>query len=119
MMVSYRKWGRGGKRIVLRFSKSGDPRLEAAYSRCYGAKSKPPSKDRSKGPAGAGRRCKGEAVMPASDLQFNSHFRILLRLCIDIGLGVVYISCVLCPLRFWYGNAGVHWGGLFAGRIRK
>ena len=25
------KWGRGGKRIVLRFSKSGDPGLEAAY----------------------------------------------------------------------------------------
>ena len=31
----YRKWGKGGKRIVLRFSKSGDPNLEAAYSRHY------------------------------------------------------------------------------------
>lgn len=31
----YHKWGRGGKRIVLRFSKSGHPNLEAAYSRHY------------------------------------------------------------------------------------
>jgi hypothetical protein len=31
----YRKWGKGGKRIVLRFSKSGDPNVEAAYSRHY------------------------------------------------------------------------------------
>ena len=31
----YRKWGKGGKRIRLRFSKSGDPNLEAAYSRHY------------------------------------------------------------------------------------
>lgn len=31
----YHKWGRGGKRIVLRFSKSGDPGLEPAYSRHY------------------------------------------------------------------------------------
>ena len=37
----YRKWGRGGKRITLRFSKSGDPHLEAAYSRCYVAKRRP------------------------------------------------------------------------------
>lgn len=35
----YHKWGRGGKRIVLRFSKSGDKHLEAAYSRHYVAKS--------------------------------------------------------------------------------
>jgi hypothetical protein len=34
----YRKWGKGGKRIVLRFSKSGHPNLEAAYSRHYIAK---------------------------------------------------------------------------------
>ena len=31
----YHKWGRGGKRIILRFSKSGEPALEAAYSRHY------------------------------------------------------------------------------------
>jgi hypothetical protein len=35
----YRKWGKGGKRIVLRFSKSGQANLEAAYSRHYLAKS--------------------------------------------------------------------------------
>ena len=34
----YHKWGRGGKRIVLRFSKSGEPGLEAAYSRHYSTK---------------------------------------------------------------------------------
>lgn len=39
----YHKWGRGGKRIVLRFSKSGEPRLEAAYSRCYVAKHRAPT----------------------------------------------------------------------------
>jgi hypothetical protein len=37
----YHKWGRGGKRIILRFSKSGAPALEAACSRHYVAKSKP------------------------------------------------------------------------------
>lgn len=31
----YRKWGKGKKRITLRFSKSGEPRLEAAWSRHY------------------------------------------------------------------------------------
>jgi hypothetical protein len=31
----YRKWGKGRKRIILRFSKSGDPNIETAYSRCY------------------------------------------------------------------------------------
>jgi hypothetical protein len=31
----YHKWGQGGKRITLRFSKSGEPNLEAAYSRHY------------------------------------------------------------------------------------
>jgi hypothetical protein len=31
----YHKWGRGGKGIILRFSKSGAPALEAAYSRHY------------------------------------------------------------------------------------
>jgi len=31
----YHKWGRGGKRIILRFSKSGEPALESAYSRHY------------------------------------------------------------------------------------
>jgi len=37
--TAYHKWGKGGKRIVLRFSKSGEHNLEAAYSRHYGAKS--------------------------------------------------------------------------------
>jgi hypothetical protein len=37
--TAYRKWG-GGKRVPLRFSKSGDPNLEAAYSRHYVAKGK-------------------------------------------------------------------------------
>jgi len=31
----YRKWGKGSKWIVLQFSRSGDPGLEAAYSRHY------------------------------------------------------------------------------------
>jgi len=31
----YRKWGKGGKRITLQFSKHGQPKLEAAYSRHY------------------------------------------------------------------------------------
>jgi len=35
---AYRKWGRHGNRDPLRFSKSGDPNLEAAYSRHYIAK---------------------------------------------------------------------------------
>jgi hypothetical protein len=47
----YHKWGKGGKHIILRFSKSGDPALEAAYSRHYIAKSRlapadPPPVDR-------------------------------------------------------------------------
>ncbi len=33
--TAYKKWGRGGKRMILRFSKTGDRRLEAAYSRHY------------------------------------------------------------------------------------
>ena len=33
--TAYHKWGRGGKGLVLRFSKSGEPGLEAAYSRHY------------------------------------------------------------------------------------
>ena len=37
----YHKWGRGGKRIILRFSKSGAPALEAAYSRHYVAQARP------------------------------------------------------------------------------
>jgi hypothetical protein len=37
----YRQWGRGGKRIALRFTKSGDPNLEAAYSRHYVARNEP------------------------------------------------------------------------------
>ena len=36
----YRKWGKGKKRIGLRFSKSGDPNLERAYSRHYVARRK-------------------------------------------------------------------------------
>ncbi len=31
----YRKWGKGGRRIHLRFSKYGDPGMEAAYSRHF------------------------------------------------------------------------------------
>jgi hypothetical protein len=34
----YHKWGKGGKHIILRFSKSRAPALEAAYSRHYLAK---------------------------------------------------------------------------------
>ena len=37
----YHKWGRGGKHIILRFSKSGAPALEAAYSRHYVARARP------------------------------------------------------------------------------
>ncbi len=37
----YHKWGRGGKHIILRFSKSGAPALEAAYSRHYVASARP------------------------------------------------------------------------------
>lgn len=37
----YHKWGRGGKHIVLRFSKTGSPALEAAYSRHYVATRRP------------------------------------------------------------------------------
>lgn len=33
--TTYRKWGKGNKRITLRFSKSGEPKLEAAWSRHY------------------------------------------------------------------------------------
>ena len=40
----YHKWGRG-KRITLRFSKSGAPGLEAAYSRHYVATGQPASDD--------------------------------------------------------------------------
>ncbi|TWT94502.1 hypothetical protein [Stieleria varia] len=32
--TAYRKWGKG-KKITLRFSKSGEPKLEAAWSRHY------------------------------------------------------------------------------------
>jgi hypothetical protein len=39
----YHKWGRGGKRIILRFSKSGAPALEAAYSRHYLTTGRPAS----------------------------------------------------------------------------
>jgi hypothetical protein len=38
----YHKWGKRGKHIILRFSKSGAPALEAAYSRHYVAKSRRP-----------------------------------------------------------------------------
>ena len=36
----YHKWGKGGKRIILRFSKSGEDGVEAAYSRHYVAKAR-------------------------------------------------------------------------------
>jgi len=42
----YHKWGRGGKHIVLRFSKTGEPALEAAYSRHYVASGRPQSGER-------------------------------------------------------------------------
>jgi hypothetical protein len=41
----YHKWGRGGKHIILRFSKSGAPALEAAYSRHYVARARPGTED--------------------------------------------------------------------------
>ena len=37
----YHKWGKGGKRFTLRFSKSAHPRLEQAYSRHYVTGKKP------------------------------------------------------------------------------
>jgi hypothetical protein len=37
----YRQWGRGRKHIALRFSKGGEPALEAAYSRHYVAPARP------------------------------------------------------------------------------
>ena len=37
----YHKWGPGGKHIILQFSKSGAPALEAAYSRHYVARARP------------------------------------------------------------------------------
>ena len=40
--TTYRKWGKGGKQITLRFSKGGDKHLEAAYSRVYTRKSRRP-----------------------------------------------------------------------------
>jgi hypothetical protein len=42
----YHKWGRGGKHIILRFSKSGAPALEAAYARHYVATDRLKSGDR-------------------------------------------------------------------------
>jgi hypothetical protein len=42
----YHKWGRGGKHILLRFSKSGAPALEAAYARHYVATDRLKSGDR-------------------------------------------------------------------------
>jgi hypothetical protein len=54
--TEYRKWGKGGKRIVLRFTKSRDPRIEIAYSTHYVTKrqanSQPGSRNRSMGPGG-------------------------------------------------------------------
>jgi hypothetical protein len=37
----YHKWGKEGKRILLRFSRFGEPALEAAYSRHYVKTSRP------------------------------------------------------------------------------
>lgn len=39
--TAYRKWGKGGKHVVLRFSKSGEANLEAAYARHYVAPKAP------------------------------------------------------------------------------
>ena len=45
----YRKWGRGGKGIVLRFSRTGEPALEAAYCRHYVRMGQPDSVERGPG----------------------------------------------------------------------
>ena len=44
--TEYRQWGKKGRnrRIVLRFSKSGEPRLEAAYSTHFLTKARHPKK---------------------------------------------------------------------------
>jgi hypothetical protein len=65
----YRKWGKGGKRIVLRFSKFGHPNLEAAYARHYVAKSRLQA---GKSPLEANRRVishTGENTDTEGDLQ--------------------------------------------------
>ena len=41
----YHKWGPGSKHIILQFSKSGAPALEAAYSRHYVARARPGAED--------------------------------------------------------------------------
>ena len=38
--TAYRRWGKGKKHLTLRFSKSGDPNLEKAYSTHYLIKSR-------------------------------------------------------------------------------
>lgn len=45
-MTVYTSWGRG-RRQVLRFSKTGDPRIEEAYSRCFAwpGKGPPPCRE--------------------------------------------------------------------------
>ncbi|MEX1229188.1 MAG: hypothetical protein WEB58_03035 [Planctomycetaceae bacterium] len=48
----YCRWGKG-KRTVLRFSKSGDPRLEAAYMRHYLVRRKPIQGDEKRLPSAA------------------------------------------------------------------
>jgi hypothetical protein len=41
----YRKWGRGSKHVALRFSKTGEPAVEAACSRHYVATARPTTGD--------------------------------------------------------------------------
>lgn len=38
----YHKWGKGARGITLRFSKSGDPNVEAAYARHFVQQKSPP-----------------------------------------------------------------------------
>jgi hypothetical protein len=65
----YRKWGRGKQRIVVRFSKSGEPGLEAAYSRHYVAKARPPVADASDeaAPAAKGGQKESRGTAAAGD----------------------------------------------------
>ncbi len=58
----YHKWGRGGKHIILRFSKTGAPALEAAYSRHYVATGRPATGERDSVDA------KGQELLTGSDV---------------------------------------------------
>lgn len=67
----YRKWGRGGKRIALRFSKSGTERLEAAYARHYVTRQGLKDRQKAARPAtatSAERPVKEPSARPGGDL---------------------------------------------------